>query len=324
MEERIIADFELIRQDDLYLVERKGRYFKVGLLEGELLSKRLEGYSDEEIACKMKMTKEDVERFFEEAEKAGIIGAEKKEKKNILFYKIPLIEADRFMKMLSDCLRRIDSRVLKFMFAFTTLIMMAGIADTIVNYKSITEIEVISLPAYQYAVLYAMFVLTIVIHETSHGVTCRYFGGKVGKIGFILLLFQPAFYCDISGVRRIKSRKKQVLTSFAGIYSNLFLMSISMFAFQMTGHKILGLFVLGNASIVLYNIIPLVKLDGYWMLSFATDITNLYDKSRKGVRMIIDGKNFKERFIGVYGIVTYGFIIMAIGSLFYSFITALV
>jgi hypothetical protein len=35
-------------------------------------------------------------------------------------------------------------------------------------------------------------------HELAHGVTCKRFGGQVNEIGFMLLYFQPAFYCNVS------------------------------------------------------------------------------------------------------------------------------
>ena len=36
------------------------------------------------------------------------------------------------------------------------------------------------------------------MHEFSHGLTCCHFGGKVKEVGFMLIYFKPAFYCDVS------------------------------------------------------------------------------------------------------------------------------
>ena len=34
----------------------------------------------------------------------------------------------------------------------------------------------------------------VAIHEFAHGLTCKYFGGRVHEMGFMLLYFQPALY----------------------------------------------------------------------------------------------------------------------------------
>ena len=45
--------------------------------------------------------------------------------------------------------------------------------------------------------------LTMCLLTTAHefspvGLTCTYFGGTVREVGFLLLYFQPAFYCNVS------------------------------------------------------------------------------------------------------------------------------
>lgn len=35
-------------------------------------------------------------------------------------------------------------------------------------------------------------------HEFAHGLTCKHFGGEVREMGFMLIYFQPAFYCNVS------------------------------------------------------------------------------------------------------------------------------
>src|SRR5438876_2472717 len=40
--------------------------------------------------------------------------------------------------------------------------------------------------------------LVIILHENGHGLTCKRYGGEVHELGFMLIYFMPAFYCNVS------------------------------------------------------------------------------------------------------------------------------
>lgn len=192
---------------------------------------------------------------------------------------------------------------------------MVGLLCFVCNLRSIFKLDSVTLPIGQYIILYVLMLLSVILHEFSHGITCKLFGGKVGTMGFILIFFSPAFYCDISGIRMINDKRKQIFTSFAGIYFNIFLVGLSAILYKIIKSPFFASFLLLNLVMILSNIVPLIKLDGYWMLSFATGITNLYSKSIKGINLIWKGKSKKEKFIGWYGIFTIVFAGISILSL---------
>ena len=68
--------------------------------------------------------------------------------------------------------------------------------------------------------------LTVTLHEFAHGMTCRYFGGEVHEIGFLLIYFQPALYCNVSDAWLFNEKSKRLWVAFAGPYFELFLWSI--------------------------------------------------------------------------------------------------
>ena len=37
-----------------------------------------------------------------------------------------------------------------------------------------------------------------VLHEFGHGLSCKHFGGECHEMGFMLLVFTPALYCNVS------------------------------------------------------------------------------------------------------------------------------
>lgn len=71
--------------------------------------------------------------------------------------------------------------------------------------------------------------------------------------------------------------------ALAGVYVNAFLgVAFLLLAFVLTllGRVVLPFyyFALSNLVVSVYNLIPLVKLDGYWFLSAVLQVNNLMDK----------------------------------------------
>ncbi len=182
------------------------------------------------------------------------------------------------------------------------------------NLSEISRHNMLALSFKEYVFLYAAFLLTVCCHEFAHGIVCKYYGGKIGTLGFMLILFSPAMYCDISGIRMVEDKKKQMLASFAGSYVNILFMSIaSMYYVKHTTAVVAG-FIWLSLTTIISNLIPFIRLDGYWILSFATGITNLYKKSLKSVNKLFIKCTKKERFLAIYGSITYAFMCVALVS----------
>lgn len=122
--------------------------------------------------------------------------------------------------------------------------------------------------------------LIIALHEIAHGLTCRHLGGHVHEMGFLLLYFQPCLYCDLSEAWLFKEKWKKLLVTFSGAYFQLFLGALAVWGWRVTtpGTWVSDMFwlmaVVGLFH-VLFNFNPLIKLDGYYMLSDALEIPNL-------------------------------------------------
>lgn len=149
--------------------------------------------------------------------------------------------------------------------------------------------------------LYIMSILTIAIHELYHGITCNKFTNGVKEMGIMIFYFQPAMYCNVSSVYLLKNKKQKIIIFGAGIFSQLVLSAVSVityFIFTKLGFspKILIYYSFSNLVIALYNLIPFIKLDGYWILSTLLNIQNLREKSINLILALIIKKNIKERY----------------------------
>ncbi|MBO0798050.1 MAG: hypothetical protein J2P31_04435, partial [Blastocatellia bacterium] len=126
--------------------------------------------------------------------------------------------------------------------------------------------------------------------EFAHGLTCKQFGGEVHELGFLLIYFQPAFYCNVSDAWLFPEKSKRLWVGFAGPFFELFIWAIATFLWRLTNADTLinfiSLIVMASSGVkTLLNFNPLIKLDGYYMLSDYLEMPNL---RRRAFRYIGD------------------------------------
>jgi putative peptide zinc metalloprotease protein len=126
--------------------------------------------------------------------------------------------------------------------------------------------------------------LVILAHECAHGLTCRHFGGEVREVGFLLIYFQPAFYCNVSDAWLFPEKSKRLWVGGAGPFFELFLLAISVLVWRtvdvQTWIGSIALIVIATSSVkTLINLNPMIKLDGYYLLADMLEIPNLRQRS---------------------------------------------
>ena len=125
----------------------------------------------------------------------------------------------------------------------------------------------------------AIFAVTV-LHEFAHGLTCKHFGGEVHELGFLLIYGSPAFYCNVSDSWLFPERAKRLWVMAAGGFFELFVWGLAAILWRITEP---GTW-LGSAALVIvltsgvrqfFNLNPLIKLDGYYLLSDLLEVPNL-------------------------------------------------
>lgn len=137
--------------------------------------------------------------------------------------------------------------------------------------------------------LYVMVGITKMIHELGHGLTCRRFGGECHQIGLIFLVFSPTLYCDVSDSWMMKNKWHRIAIGVAGMWVESILSSLALFLWWFTSpgllhHLCLNVFFVSTVSTVIFNLNPLMRYDGYYMLSDFLEIPNLSEKSKTLLR----------------------------------------
>ena len=133
------------------------------------------------------------------------------------------------------------------------------------------------------------FLLTMIVvkvfHELGHALACRRFGGECHEMGVMLLAFTPCLYCDVSDSWMFASRWQRIVVALAGIYVELLIASLAaiLWYFSEPGliHTIsLYIIVTCTVSTIIINGNPLLRYDGYYVLSDLLGIPNLDEQSR--------------------------------------------
>jgi putative peptide zinc metalloprotease protein len=129
------------------------------------------------------------------------------------------------------------------------------------------------------------------IHEMAHGLTCQRYGGGVRETGVIFAFFAPLAYVDVTSSWGFSSRWQRIHTAAAGMYVELLLASVAVFAWshmesQLLSHLMYNVIVMASLSTLLFNANPLMRFDGYYILSDLLNIPNLYTRSSEAVQQL--------------------------------------
>jgi putative peptide zinc metalloprotease protein len=340
--------FQEVRGEGSYLLEDplSGKYYRPGRKEYEFV-RRLDGNStvSELVAT---ASRGDVELAIEggdavslvrmlvdaglvttsDSEHAGRVWAEVNHSQEfkrllgkvsqVIFLKIPLCNPDRFFAFLAE---RAGWLVGPGFAALWVLVMIWG-GGSLYEERGRFSQQMSGLFDFgNLWILGALWLGLKVFHECWHGIVCRRFGGVVPEAGVTLLLFTtPLGYVNASSSTAFPSKWQRIAVSAAGIYGELFVAAIAAIlwarvepgALSASLHQVV---VLSSVTTVLFNANPLMRFDGYYILSDLFDIPNLYTKGNKVSQWVFRrwilgmkkakfplAKTERRGFISVYGI----------------------
>jgi putative peptide zinc metalloprotease protein len=135
------------------------------------------------------------------------------------------------------------------------------------------EMESISWPLF-YVIVFA----SIGLHELGHLAACRRWECPHGPLGVGLYFFNPVFYVDVTAAWRL-DRWQRAVVDAGGIYLQLLCVPLFWLLFQATGDQTYLMAILSLDLMIISNLEPFLKLDGYWLLSDLTGVPNLHTRT---------------------------------------------
>ncbi len=125
---------------------------------------------------------------------------------------------------------------------------------------------------------------TKIIHEFGHGLSCKHFGGECHEMGVMFLVLTPCLYCNVSDSWMLPSRWHRAAIGAAGMYVEIVIASIATFLWWFSepgllNYICLNIMFVSSVSTILFNANPLLRYDGYYILSDIMEVPNLRQKS---------------------------------------------
>jgi len=126
--------------------------------------------------------------------------------------------------------------------------------------------------------------VTKILHEFGHGLSCKHYGGECHEMGVMLLVFTPCLYCDVSDSWMLPSKWKRAAIGAAGMYVEVIIASIATYLWWNShpgffNQICLDVMFVSSVSTILFNANPLMRYDGYYILSDLLEIPNLRQKA---------------------------------------------
>lgn len=137
--------------------------------------------------------------------------------------------------------------------------------------------------------LWATLGIAKIIHEFGHGLSCHHYGGECHEMGVMLLVFSPCLYCDVTDSWMMKNKWHRIIIGAAGMYIEVIISAIAIYVWWFTKpgmlhYLALNTFFVTTITTVIFNANPLMRFDGYYMMSDFLEIPNLRAKSDKMLR----------------------------------------
>ncbi|MFT5525443.1 MAG: putative peptide zinc metalloprotease protein [Pirellulaceae bacterium] len=343
---RLRADIDL-RQvgDGEYVVKiaSSSKYFRIGVEEHFLLREIQDGADSVQLKDRFqaefgdRLSDKDLDAFCDllrsrklvvgsvdtgsDEDEEGGSGIDPIGSQSIVFYKVPLVNPDRFLTKLVQKLPWLWTR------GFVALAVLAWCLALSIVWTNTTQLGTAFSQAFTWETLLLGWFVVIVcttIHEFAHGATCKKYGGEVKEMGALFLFFMPCMYCNVSDAWLLPEKSKRLMITAAGGFIDLCLWALAVFVWRITVQDsiinytaFVVLTVCGTRGLINFN--PLLRLDGYYLLSDALEIPNLRKRSLEywmaHLRWILWGaerpqSELRGRTLLVYGIFTWVFAII--------------
>jgi putative peptide zinc metalloprotease protein len=237
----------------------------------------------------------DAEEMFRRQRRRAVLDTQNR-LSSFLSLRIPLYDPDRLLGLLATLIGWLFSA---WGMALWLILIGIGLATLAGRWDALIAAAGSALSARNLPWLYAGFVLSKLVHEAAHGVACKVFGrregsgGEVHAVGIMLLVLLPAPYVDATSAWGLRSKWRRIIIGAAGMMAEVALATIAALVWSRTAEgssiNILAanVILIAGVSTILFNANPLLRYDGYYILSDLLEMPNLQQRSREYLRNLV-------------------------------------
>jgi putative peptide zinc metalloprotease protein len=119
-----------------------------------------------------------------------------------------------------------------------------------------------------------------ILHEFGHGYVAKALGAEVHEVGLMFIMFLPMPYVDASAAAGFRSKYRRAAVGAAGILVELSLATLALYVWLAVEPGLLravcfNVMVIASISTIVFNGNPLMRYDGYYVLSDLLELPNL-------------------------------------------------
>ncbi len=124
------------------------------------------------------------------------------------------------------------------------------------------------------------WIILKLIHETAHGIACKKFSGDVRSAGLVLIVLIPLPFVDVTSSWRFPSKWHRIFVAAAGMYVEIFVAGVAALVWCNSDTGLIrfhafNVMLAGSVTTLLFNANPLMRFDGYYMLTDWLEMPNL-------------------------------------------------
>jgi putative peptide zinc metalloprotease protein len=145
--------------------------------------------------------------------------------------------------------------------------------------------------------MWLVFPLLKLLHEFGHACATRAWGGEVHEMGVMLLVLMPVPYVDASAATAFRETHRRVLVGSAGMMVELFVASLALYLWLevqpgLFRAVLYNVMLIAGISTVLFNANPLLRFDGYYILSDLIEVQNLRSRANQYLGHLVESRAF--------------------------------
>jgi len=285
----------------------RNKFFRIGWLEFEMLSRWQEGMAaedlcaavvaatplapdvDDVLALLQFLQSHELLRAATPARRGWLQGLAQRRQLSVwqwllhhyLFVRVPLVKPEAFLARTLPHLEFVFRPAFLFWVGTLAVVGVVRVVDQWAEFSR-TFMYFFS---WQGALLYGVaLALTKGVHELAHAYAAKRYGLRVPTMGVAFMVLWPLLYTDTSEGWKLDSRRARLAIDAAGVVAELLLAGLAALAwsFLPEGPLKSAAYVLAAVtwvSTLAINLNPFMRFDGYYLLMDAVDIPNLHERS---------------------------------------------
>jgi putative peptide zinc metalloprotease protein len=203
---------------------------------------------------------------------------------NPLTWNIPLGNPDRLLDKLMPVARLLATRT---MGVIWLLVIGYAVLQAGNHWTELTRghLDRVLSPANLF-LLWLTYPCFKVLHELGHGLFTKVWGGQINDCGIVFVVGTPLPYVDASAATGFQSKRQRLMVGAAGMAVELFLAAIALLLWLQLPNGFLrdflyNIIIIGGVSTLFFNGNPLMRFDGYHLLTDAFDLPNLATRANQ-------------------------------------------